>query len=198
MGTIWLTSDQCNGTLFKVRRGVVTVTDFVLDKTVSLPGRQDLPGEETLKPLNARPERLQTPRLPPTVAPCLEGGWGFSPETAAPERHHAAPWSSASAPARRRCGGNRDRLRRPADRHGHRQPVRAQGVTFDVKPSGAAELHPTVVEPPAGEPHSSPKALDVSQKCGSEFPEAHMWARFAAARGYVAHLRRRRRTDRRP
>jgi len=62
----------------------------------------------------------------------------------------------------------------------------AQGVTFDVAPSGAAGLHPTVVEPPAGEPHSSPKALDVSQKCGSEFPEAHMWARFAAARDYVA------------
>jgi hypothetical protein len=37
MGTIWLTSDQCNGTLFKVRRGVVKVNDFVLDKTVSLP-----------------------------------------------------------------------------------------------------------------------------------------------------------------
>jgi hypothetical protein len=61
----------------------------------------------------------------------------------------------------------------------------AQGVTFDVEPSGAAGLHPFVVEPPAGEPHSSPKVLDVSQKCGSEFAEAHMWARFAAARGYV-------------
>ena len=61
-----------------------------------------------------------------------------------------------------------------------------QGVTFDVKPSGAAELHPTIVEPPAGEPHSSPKALDVSQKCGSEFAEAHMWARFAAPRGDVS------------
>ncbi|HEY1355425.1 MAG TPA: hypothetical protein VGF09_03840, partial [Solirubrobacterales bacterium] len=61
----------------------------------------------------------------------------------------------------------------------------SQGVTFDVTPSGPAELHPRVVEPPAGEPHSAPRALDVSQKCGSEFPEAHMWARFAAARGYV-------------
>ena len=74
----------------------------------------------------------------------------------------------------------------------------AQGVTFDVKPSGAAELHPTVVEPPAGEPHSAPKALDVSQKCGSEFAEAHMWARFAAPAGLRRHLRRKRRTDRRP
>jgi hypothetical protein len=37
MGTIWLTADQCNGTLFKVRRGVVKVVDFVLDKTISLP-----------------------------------------------------------------------------------------------------------------------------------------------------------------
>jgi CSLREA domain-containing protein len=36
-GTIWLTADQCNGTLFKVRRGVVKVTDFALDKTISLP-----------------------------------------------------------------------------------------------------------------------------------------------------------------
>jgi hypothetical protein len=62
----------------------------------------------------------------------------------------------------------------------------AQGVTFDVDPSGEAGLHPTVVEPPAGEPHSAPKALDVSQKCGSEFPEAHMWARFAAPRGDVS------------
>jgi hypothetical protein len=37
MGTIWLTVDQCNGTFFKVKRGVVTVTDFVLHKTVSVP-----------------------------------------------------------------------------------------------------------------------------------------------------------------
>lgn len=37
MGTIWLTADQCDGTLFKVRRGVVKVADFVLDKTISLP-----------------------------------------------------------------------------------------------------------------------------------------------------------------
>ncbi len=63
----------------------------------------------------------------------------------------------------------------------------SQGVTFNVRPSGPAELHPTVVEPPSGEPHSAPKALDVSQKCGGEFAEAHMWARFAAARGY-AHI----------
>ena len=36
-GTIWLTVDQCKGTFFKVRRGVVTVSDFVADKTLSLP-----------------------------------------------------------------------------------------------------------------------------------------------------------------
>ncbi|HEY7255768.1 MAG TPA: CSLREA domain-containing protein [Solirubrobacterales bacterium] len=36
MGTIWLTADQCNGTFFKVRRGVVKVADFVLDRTISL------------------------------------------------------------------------------------------------------------------------------------------------------------------
>ena len=35
-GTIWLTADQCNATFFKVRRGVVTVTDFVADRTISL------------------------------------------------------------------------------------------------------------------------------------------------------------------
>jgi len=36
MGTIWLTVDQCKGTFFKVRRGVVRVADFVLDRTVTL------------------------------------------------------------------------------------------------------------------------------------------------------------------
>ena len=39
-GTIWLTADQCKGTFFKVKRGVVTVSDFVADKTVSLPAGQ--------------------------------------------------------------------------------------------------------------------------------------------------------------
>jgi CSLREA domain-containing protein len=39
-GTIWLTVDQCKGTFFKVRRGVVTVSDFVADKTLSLPAGQ--------------------------------------------------------------------------------------------------------------------------------------------------------------
>jgi hypothetical protein len=37
MGTIWLTADQCGGTFFKVKRGVVKVADFVLDRTISLP-----------------------------------------------------------------------------------------------------------------------------------------------------------------
>ena len=36
-GTIWFTEDRCNGTFFKVRRGVVKVRDFTNDKTVSLP-----------------------------------------------------------------------------------------------------------------------------------------------------------------
>jgi hypothetical protein len=35
-GTIWLTQDQCNGTLTKVRRGVVAVRDFRRKKTVSV------------------------------------------------------------------------------------------------------------------------------------------------------------------
>ena len=35
-GTIWLTEDRCNGTFFKVRRGVVTIHDFDLDKTFKL------------------------------------------------------------------------------------------------------------------------------------------------------------------
>jgi hypothetical protein len=36
-GTVWLTVDQCKGTFFKVRRGVVSVQDFVADKVLSLP-----------------------------------------------------------------------------------------------------------------------------------------------------------------
>ncbi len=36
-GTIWLTADRCKGTFFKVKRGVVTVSDFVADRTLSLP-----------------------------------------------------------------------------------------------------------------------------------------------------------------
>jgi hypothetical protein len=39
-GTIWLTADQCKGTFFKVKRGVVTISDFVADKTLSLPAGQ--------------------------------------------------------------------------------------------------------------------------------------------------------------
>jgi len=35
-GTVWLTEDRCEGTFFKVRRGVVSVRDFVLDKTLAL------------------------------------------------------------------------------------------------------------------------------------------------------------------
>jgi CSLREA domain-containing protein len=37
-GTIWLVEDRCNGTtFFKTRRGVVSIRDFVLHKTLSLP-----------------------------------------------------------------------------------------------------------------------------------------------------------------
>jgi len=35
-GTVWLTEDRCNGTLFKVRRGVVSVRDFVAGTTFPL------------------------------------------------------------------------------------------------------------------------------------------------------------------
>lgn len=36
-GTIWFTEDRCNGTFFKVKRGVVSVRDFGKGKTISLP-----------------------------------------------------------------------------------------------------------------------------------------------------------------
>jgi hypothetical protein len=37
-GTIWLTEDRCDGsTFFKVRRGIVSVRDFTLNKTISVP-----------------------------------------------------------------------------------------------------------------------------------------------------------------
>ncbi len=36
-GTIWFTEDRCDGTFFKVRRGVVTVRDFSSGRTISLP-----------------------------------------------------------------------------------------------------------------------------------------------------------------
>lgn len=36
-GTIWFTEDRCDGTFFKVRRGVVTIRDFDAGKTFSLP-----------------------------------------------------------------------------------------------------------------------------------------------------------------
>jgi hypothetical protein len=35
-GTIWDTADRCDGTLIRVRRGVVTVTDLVRHKTVTV------------------------------------------------------------------------------------------------------------------------------------------------------------------
>jgi CSLREA domain-containing protein len=46
-GTIWLVEDRCDGTtFFKTRRGVVSVKDFVLHKTVSLPaGKSYVAGE---------------------------------------------------------------------------------------------------------------------------------------------------------
>jgi hypothetical protein len=36
-GTVWFSEDRCDGTFFKVRRGVVTVRDFPHHRTVSLP-----------------------------------------------------------------------------------------------------------------------------------------------------------------
>ena len=62
----------------------------------------------------------------------------------------------------------------------------SQGIAFDQKPSGPAELHPFVSAPPSGEAHSPPNVLDVSQKCGSEFPEATLWGRLAAGRSFVS------------
>ena len=35
-GTFWLTEDRCDGTLFKVRQGVVAVRDFTRHRTVVL------------------------------------------------------------------------------------------------------------------------------------------------------------------
>jgi len=35
-GTIWLTEDRCDGTFFKVRRGVVTIRDFAANETFPL------------------------------------------------------------------------------------------------------------------------------------------------------------------
>jgi CSLREA domain-containing protein len=46
-GTIWLVEDRCNGTtFFRTRRGVVSVRDFILGKTVPLPaGKRYVAGE---------------------------------------------------------------------------------------------------------------------------------------------------------
>jgi hypothetical protein len=35
-GTIWLTQDECDGTLTRVRRGVVSVNDFKRHKTLNV------------------------------------------------------------------------------------------------------------------------------------------------------------------
>ena len=35
-GTIWWAQDTCKGTLFKVKRGVVTIKDFTSGKTLKL------------------------------------------------------------------------------------------------------------------------------------------------------------------
>jgi CSLREA domain-containing protein len=44
-GTIWLTEDRCDGTFFKVRRGVVTIRDFSAGRTLKLPaGKSYLAG----------------------------------------------------------------------------------------------------------------------------------------------------------
>jgi CSLREA domain-containing protein len=36
-GTIWFTEDRCDGTFFKVKRGIVAIRDFTTGKSVSLP-----------------------------------------------------------------------------------------------------------------------------------------------------------------
>jgi CSLREA domain-containing protein len=47
-GTIWLVEDRCNGTtLFRTRRGIVRVRDFILHKALPLPaGKSYVAGEE--------------------------------------------------------------------------------------------------------------------------------------------------------
>jgi hypothetical protein len=62
----------------------------------------------------------------------------------------------------------------------------AQGITFDERPSGPAELHPFTETPPAGQAHSSPNVLNVSLGCGGEFPHAELWGRFASPRNHVS------------
>ena len=61
----------------------------------------------------------------------------------------------------------------------------AEGVSFDQRPSGPAELHPFTEVPPAGQAHSSPNVLNISQGCGGEFPHAELWGRFSVPRNYV-------------
>ncbi len=61
----------------------------------------------------------------------------------------------------------------------------AQGVTFDEGPSGPAGLHPFTEAPPAGQAHSPPNVLNISQGCGGEFPHAELWGRFSVPRNYV-------------
>jgi hypothetical protein len=39
-GTIWLTEDRCEGTFFKVRRGIVAVRDYLRAKTIAVPAGQ--------------------------------------------------------------------------------------------------------------------------------------------------------------
>ncbi len=61
----------------------------------------------------------------------------------------------------------------------------AQGITFDERPSGPAELHPFIEAPPVGQAHSAPNVLNVSQGCGGEFPHVELWGRFAVPRNFV-------------
>jgi hypothetical protein len=61
----------------------------------------------------------------------------------------------------------------------------AQGVTFNETPTGLHVRKSAVVAPSGGEAHSPPNVLDVSQGCGSEFPEVQLWGRFAAPRNHV-------------
>ena len=58
-GTIWLVEDRCDGTtFFKTRRGIVTVRDFFLRKTLPLPaGKTYVAGEGDPRRLAAPPAR---------------------------------------------------------------------------------------------------------------------------------------------
>lgn len=60
-----------------------------------------------------------------------------------------------------------------------------EGVTFGERANGTPTPSPYIETPPAGQAHSSPNVLDISAGCGSEFPHAELWGRFASPRNHV-------------